>query len=227
MSFRSMVVREAHIFLFALTLRFIIMEVRVIRQFKVVLFRAPCANCIEWQERIVFNSIRNWKVNFGSLSNILPFNIVPFCQAYGRYSWLKQKGTIKFILFLMQWLVLKPIVLIKGQLWKKHIIISGLQLLTDISLRISMGEARFNLRQQKAKRESYPFIVTFVIDIAPTETFRGRVVQARIFISCWVPDKGIHTEVSPFSHILPSISELILCYTKDFMGGSQFGIKNP
>lgn len=91
-------------------------EVSVIRKFKVVFFQAPPVNCIEYeQERIVFNSVRNRKVNFGSISKILPLNTVPFCQAYGRYSSLKQKGTIKFRLFLMQWLVLKPIVLIKEQ----------------------------------------------------------------------------------------------------------------
>lgn len=62
-----MVVKEAHIFLFTLTLRFIMMEVSVIRKFKVVFFQAPPVNCIEYQERIVFNSVRNRKANFGSI----------------------------------------------------------------------------------------------------------------------------------------------------------------
>lgn len=115
MSFRNTVVREAHIFLFALTLRFIIMEFVSEDNSRLFSSKHLVQNCIEWQERVVFISVRNWKVHFGSISNILPFNIVPFCQAYGRYSWLKQKGTIKFTLFLMQWLVLKPIVLIKEQ----------------------------------------------------------------------------------------------------------------
>lgn len=86
MSFRNMAVREAHILLFALTLRFITMDHSAIRKFKVVFFKPPLANCIEQQEAIVFNRVRNWKVNFGSTSDILLFNIVPFYQAYGRYS---------------------------------------------------------------------------------------------------------------------------------------------
>jgi len=52
--------------------------------------------------------------------------------------------------------MLKPIVLIKEQdSSEKNVIISGLQLLSDLSL-----------RQWKVKRESCPFTVTFVIDIA-------------------------------------------------------------
>lgn len=81
-----MAVREAHIFPFALTLRFITMDHSVIRKFKVVFFSTPYANCIEQQETIVFNRVRNCKVNFGSISDILLFNIVPFYQAYGRHS---------------------------------------------------------------------------------------------------------------------------------------------
>lgn len=73
--------------------------------------------------------------------------------------------------------MLKPIVLIKdqgssGKKKKKKVIISGLQLLTDISLGISVGEALFNFRQTKVKRENCPFIVTFAVDIASIETFK-------------------------------------------------------
>lgn len=72
--------------------------------------------------------------------------------------------------------MLKPIVLIKDQdssgKKKKKVIFSGLQLLTDISLGISVGEALFSFRQTKVKRENCPSIVTFAVDIASIETFK-------------------------------------------------------
>lgn len=76
--------------------------------------------------------------------------------------------------------MLKPIVLIKDQdsSGKKNVIISGLQLLTDMCLGISVGEALFNFRQTKVKGENRPFIVTFTVDIASIETLKQGEMSA-------------------------------------------------